>query len=50
MALATADAFREAACGRVVAMLASKRDAPEEVSCRLSHALDARHTDTQRGK
>ena len=35
-----ADAYRSAACGRVVAMLASKDDAPEQVVRRLANALD----------
>lgn len=35
-----ADAFRDAACGRVVAMLARKEDAPENVVRRLATALE----------
>ena len=35
-----AQAFREAACGRVVAMLASKHDVPEKVVRRLAAALE----------
>ena len=41
MALTAAEAFREAACGRVVAMLASKKDAPEQVVRRLSSAIES---------
>lgn len=41
MALTAAEAFRDAACGRVVTMLASKNDAPEVVVRRLTTALDA---------
>lgn len=37
---AIADAYRQAACGRVVAMLASKHDAPEEVVRRLASAIE----------
>lgn len=35
-----ADAFRHAACGRVVALLTSKTDAPERVACQLASALE----------
>lgn len=35
-----AEAYRQAACGRVVAMLASKDDVPEQVVRRLTSALD----------
>ena len=40
MSLTAADIFRDAACGRVVAMLASKDDAPEQVVRRLATALE----------
>jgi hypothetical protein len=39
--MSLSDAYREAACGRVVAMLSSRRDAPEEVARRLAAALEA---------
>ena len=37
---AIASAYRQAACGRVVAMLASKNDAPEEVVRKLASAIE----------
>ena len=44
MALTAAEAFRDAACGRVVAMLATKDDAPEQVVRRLASALETEPT------
>ena len=40
MALTAAEAFRDAACGRVVAMLSKKGDVPETVVRRLADVLD----------
>ena len=41
MALTAAEAFRDAACGRVVAMLSKSSDAQEATVRRLTSALDA---------